>query len=220
MKKFAIQLKRRFAFSIAVSLGCVALASVAFAADADLQLVRRTLNVGLIRSISVPINWTAGAVENSNSREFMKDGKDLWDCTQHFEVSAPLHLDAELLWRLNELTKLSKLSASDLDSIKILPYFDESLNIRAVHVTGTVYSANGRGIVVVEHCGKRIGACQPISGGGTRRPLISFVSGVAYIPAGKETIQTIRFVSEVMGDTKPCHEVIRSMLKSIEWQDQ
>jgi len=31
---------------------------------------------------------------------------------------------------------------------------------------------------------------------------------------------TIRQVSEVIGDTKPCDEVMRSMLKRIEWRDQ
>ncbi|MBI2810155.1 MAG: hypothetical protein HYX67_04915 [Candidatus Melainabacteria bacterium] len=103
-----------------------------------------------------------------------------------------------LLLRLNELAKLShQLSAADLESIEALPYFDEFSNNKGGASMGTIYSVNGRRIVLLEQRGERIGVCQAIAGGGTRRPLINYLTGVTFIPAGEEALQAVKFVSEV-----------------------
>ncbi len=202
MRKVSSHLKKWLVAAIAVNLAPFAFAYAAYAVDADPHLERRTVNLGLIHSIAVPVVWKVDAVANSTGSEiFVKDGKDLWDCSQRFEVCAPVHAEAGLLRRLNELTKLSnQLSAADLGSIKALACFGEFSNNKVEVCIGTVYGVNGRRVVVVEQRGKRIGVCQPMTGGGSRRTLISYVAGVVYIPVGEETLQAVKFVSEVMGD--------------------
>ncbi len=222
MRKFVSQPRRWCVAAVAASFASVAVTLVAFAVDGDSHLTRRSLNFGLIRSMSIPVVWQVGSAKGSTSSLlFLKDAKDLWDCDQSVEVCAPEHVQADLLLRLTALTKLShSLSSTELDSIKELPYFGQVVNGQSDSSTGTIYSIGDRSAVLVERRGNTNGACQPLKGGGSRRPLISYVSGVVYIPGAAETIQAIKFRSEVMGDTETCEAVIRTVLKSIEWQDQ
>lgn len=222
MTKFFPQLSRWCVVAVTSGLASGTVISAALAVEENLHFTRHSLNFGLIRSIDIPDSWESSQVKGPpSSRLFDKDGKDLWDCTQCFEICATERVQADLLLRLSKLTKVShKLELADLASIKALPYFAQFVNGQGDSIVGTIYSAGDRSVLVVVRQGNRNGACQPMAGGGTRRPLIRCAAGVVYIPGNAETLQTIKFRSEVMGDTDHCEDVIRKVLKSIEWQDQ
>ncbi len=199
------------AFSLAQS-SCIAQNKIL-----DIGKEHVALNLGLIGSITVPASWKITEPDKPDSHEFRKLRRHLWDCMISMQVDSPVKISSKLLSDLKSLMNHPKLTDQQIDSLKELPYISDTTNDRGDQIKVTTVSINGKRLLIVEHSGKTTGPCQPMAGGGTRRPLLSYVRGAAYVIVDAETVQTIHFDADVMNDIKPCSVGIRTALRSIEW---
>lgn len=180
------------------------------------------LNLGLIRSITVPASWKFKEAEKPEIRNFLKRRTNWWDCVIDVQIASPVKISAKQSEDLATSMHNSELTRMQIDSLNELPGFrDESDDgtgkTRATTTRATTVSINGRRLLMVEHRGQTTGPCESMGGGRTRMPMLSYVRGSAYVITDSMTMQTIRFNADVMGNIDPCMDCIRTALNSIEW---
>lgn len=178
-----------------------------------------TLNLGSVRSIDVPDSWQLDSSQPVTVKSFSKSSSGLYDCSSSLQIRSPAEISTEQSKTLDALMSQEKLTARQIKLLEsilgVVGTSDASSSNSA-----TTSEINGKRVIIIEKNGSKRGPCQRTANGGSRMPLLSFVSGCVLVRVGVDAAQAIQFEVTVMGETKPCVNSVRSSLNSIVWKKQ
>jgi len=177
---------------------------------------RVSVKLGSVESIEVPASWHLEKTDQSGSCSFLKGRSSWWDCLINVRIKSPVQVSPDLAIALQRALKLIFVTKTQMADLKNLPDVGTTDGDND-KLKGTICSIGGKRILLLEHSGKFTGPCEPTAGGRTRRTLLSYVRGTPYLLTGVDTVHTISFDSDVMGDISPCRKQFGAILSSINW---
>ncbi|GEM_PF-770119 len=205
---------------VVLGLVCLFISRVCSVAAEEVQVkapARVNVNLGSIASIEVPALWHQESSGQSECRSFLKTRSSWSDCLIKVQIKGPVKISQDLAKALQNSLNSKEVTQAQISDLKKLTDFGTTYGDNG-KLSGTVRSINGQQILLLEQVGKFTGPCESIGAGRTRRPLLSYARGTAYVLTGADTVQTINFDSDVMGEVAPCRKQIEAALNSINWR--